>query len=134
MALSPCTLKRVREWLLIEWPEGEPEPAKYWLCHLGGHKRLSLKRLVYLAHGRWRVEQDYRELKDELGLDHYEGRHWLGWHHHVTLVTLAYAFLRWLQAQRRTKKTIPNFAGSASQAPSKNHSLKRLVPLVSDSL
>jgi len=56
-----------------------------------------------MAHARWRIEMDYRELKDELGLDHFEGRHWLGWHHHVTLVTLAYAFLRFEQA--RLKKT-----------------------------
>jgi SRSO17 transposase len=56
-----------------------------------------------MAHARWRIEMDYRQLKDELGLDHFEGRHWLGWPHHVTLVTMAYAFLR--AAQARLKKT-----------------------------
>jgi SRSO17 transposase len=93
--------ERVAEWLLIEWPEGESAPTKYWLGQLGTG-RPGLRRLVRLAHARWRIEMDYRELKDELGLDHFEGRHWLGWHHHVTLVTLAYAFLR--SEQARLKK------------------------------
>lgn len=57
------------------------------------------------ARGRWPIEQDYRELKEELGLDHFEGRGWPGWHHHVTLVTLAFAFLR--HEQQRFKKTSP---------------------------
>jgi SRSO17 transposase len=90
--------ERVAEWLLIEWPEGEAEPTKYWLAQCGPG-RPGLRRLVKMAHARWRIEMDYRELKDELGLDHFEGRHWLGWHHHVTLVTLAYAFLRCEQAR-----------------------------------
>ena len=93
--------QRVAEWLLIEWPEGEAEPTKYWLAQLGPG-RPGLRRLVKMAHARWRIEMDYRELKDELGLDHFEGRHWLGWHHHVTLVMLAYAFLR--SEQARLKK------------------------------
>jgi len=93
--------ERVAEWLLIEWPEGESAPTKYWLGRLGTG-RPGLRRLVRLAHSRWRIEMDYRELKDELGLDQFEGRHWLGWHHHVTLVTLAYAFLR--SEQARLKK------------------------------
>lgn len=97
--------ERVAEWLLIEWPEGEAEPTQYWLAQLEG-ERPGLHRLARLAHARWRIELDYRELKDELGLDHFEGRHWLGWHHHVTLVTLAYAFLR--SEQARLKK---NFWG-----------------------
>ena len=89
--------QRVAEWLLIEWPEGESEPTKYWLAQLGPDLP-GLCRLMKMAHARWRIEMDYRELKDELGLDHFEGRHWLGWYHHVTLVTLAYAFLRLEQA------------------------------------
>lgn len=93
--------RRVREWLLIEWPEGAVTPTDYWLAQLG-EQSLGLRRLVKTARARWRVEMDYRELKEELGLDHYEGRHWLGWHHHVTLVTLAFAFLRTEQA--RVKK------------------------------
>jgi SRSO17 transposase len=93
--------ERVAEWLLIEWPEGESAPTKYWLAQLGT-SRPGRRRLLRLAHARWRIEMDYRELKDELGLDQFEGRHWLGWHHHVTLVTLAYAFLR--SEQARLKK------------------------------
>ena len=89
--------KRVMEWLLIEWPEGAAAPSDYWLAQLGDQS-LGLRRLVKTARARWRVEMDYRELKEELGLDHYEGRHWLGWHHHVTLVSMAFAFLRTEQA------------------------------------
>ena len=86
------------EWLLVEWPEGEKQPTKYWLAQLGSPP-LGLRRFVRIAKARWRIEQDYRELKGELGLDHYEGRQWLGWHHHVCLVTMAYAFLRFEQAR-----------------------------------
>jgi SRSO17 transposase len=92
--------QRVREWLLIEWPEDAAAPSDYWLAQLGG-QTLGLRRLVKIARARWRVELDYRELKEELGLDHYEGRHWLGWHHHVTLVSMAFAFLRSEQAQAK---------------------------------
>jgi len=92
--------KRVMEWLLIEWPEDAAAPTDYWLAQLG-EQSLGLRRLVKTARARWRVEMDCRELKEELGLDHYEGRHWLGWHHHVTLVSMAFAFLRTEQAQAR---------------------------------
>jgi len=92
--------KRVMEWLLIEWPEDAAAPTDYWLAQLG-EQSLGLRRLVKTARARWRVEMDYRELKEELGLDHYEGRHWLGWHHHVTLVSMAFAFLRTEQAQAK---------------------------------
>ncbi len=78
-------------WLLAEWPDGEPEPVKYWLANLPADTPLD--RLVGLAKLRWRVEHDYRELKDALGLDHFEGRSWQGWHHHVTLVSVAHAFV-----------------------------------------
>ena len=91
-------LPRVMEWLLVQWPQGEAEPTKYWLAQLGAQP-LGLRRLVRTAKARWRIEQDYRELKEELGLDHYEGRQWLGWQHHVCLVTIAYAFLRAEQAR-----------------------------------
>jgi SRSO17 transposase len=78
-------------WLLAEWPPGKPEPTKYWLSSLPG--ATPLVELVRLARLRWRVEQDYRELKGALGLDHFEGRGWPGWHHHVTLVSVAHGFL-----------------------------------------
>jgi SRSO17 transposase len=89
---------RVREGLLIEWPQEQERPTKYWMIQLGGPAP-GLRQAVRVAKARWRVEQDYRELKEELGLDHYEGRQWLGWHHHVCLVTMAYAFLRAEQAR-----------------------------------
>ena len=69
----------------------EKEPTKYFLCDLP--ESYALRRLVRIVKGRWKIEQDYQQLKEELGLDHYEGRNWTGWHHHVTLVMLAHAFL-----------------------------------------
>jgi SRSO17 transposase len=78
-------------WLLVEWPSGKPEPAKYWLSNLP--EATPIVELVRLARSRWRVEQDYRELKGALGRDHFEGRGWPGWHHHVTLVSVAHGFL-----------------------------------------
>ena len=78
-------------WLICEWPSKESEPTKYWLSNLAADT--PLKELVRLAKLRWRIEQDYRELKDALGLDHFEGRTYRGWNHHVTLVSIAHAFL-----------------------------------------
>ena len=78
-------------WLIAEWPAGKTEPTKYWLSNLPADT--PLRDLVSLAKLRWRIEQDYRELKDALGLDHFEGRSWRGWQHHVTLVSLAHGFL-----------------------------------------
>jgi SRSO17 transposase len=82
---------RVVEGLLLEWPLGEPAPTKYWLSTMPEH--VALDDLVRLAKLRWRIERDYEELKDELGLDHYEGRGWVGFHHHGVLCIAAYAFL-----------------------------------------
>jgi SRSO17 transposase len=79
------------EWLLIEWPAGEKEPTKYWLSTLPAD--ISLIELVHLAKHRWIIERDYQELKQELGLGHYEGRGWRGFHHHATLCIAAYGFL-----------------------------------------
>jgi SRSO17 transposase len=79
------------EWLLIEWPEGDAEPAKYWFSNLP--RRTSLKRLVKVAKARWWIERDYQELKQELGLGHFEGRNWRGFHHHASLSIAAYGFL-----------------------------------------
>ncbi|HEY3929276.1 MAG TPA: IS701 family transposase [Candidatus Koribacter sp.] len=79
------------EWLLIEWPKGEKEPTKYWLSTLPHD--IGFERLVDLAKLRWRIERDYQELKQELGLGHFEGRGWRGFHHHATLCIAAYGFL-----------------------------------------
>jgi SRSO17 transposase len=79
------------EWLIIEWPEGEEAPSDYWLSNLAEDE--PLERLARLARLRWTIELDYRQLKGELGLDHYEGRSYLGFHHHTALVTCAHAFL-----------------------------------------
>jgi SRSO17 transposase len=80
-----------QEWLLIEWPQGEAEPTKYWLSTLP--EPISFRRLVDLAKLRWRIERDYQDLKQEVGLGHYEGRGWRGFHHHATLCIAAYGFL-----------------------------------------
>ena len=79
------------EWLLIEWPEDEKEPAKYWLSTLP--EDMPLATLVDIAKQRWLIERDYEELKSELGLAHFEGRSWRGFHHHATLCIAAYGFL-----------------------------------------
>ena len=82
---------RPHEQLLIEWPEGSSEPTRYWLSTLP--QRTEIGELVSLAKLRWRTTRDYQELKDELGLDHFEGRNWRGFHHHAVLCIAAYAFL-----------------------------------------
>ena len=82
---------RPEEWLLVEWPPDEKQPTKYWLSTL--EEDIAFDRLVNLAKLRWRIERDYQELKQELGLGPYEGRGWRGFHHHATLCIAAYAFL-----------------------------------------
>jgi SRSO17 transposase len=79
------------EWLLIEWPRGEEEPIKYWISTLPLNTKL--KALIKMAKHRWIIERDYEELKQELGLGHFEGRNWRGFHHHATLCIAAYGFL-----------------------------------------
>ena len=85
------TVPHPEEWLLIEWPKNESEPTKYWLSTLP--EKTSRKSLVKIAKHRWIIERDYEELKQELGLGHYEGRSWRGFHHHATLCIAAYGFL-----------------------------------------
>jgi SRSO17 transposase len=80
-----------QEWLLVEWPQGEKAPIKYWLSNLP--KSISMTKLVDTVKMRWRIERDYQELKQEFGLSHYEGRGWRGFHHHATLTIAAYGFL-----------------------------------------
>ncbi|MFC0454933.1 IS701 family transposase [Rhodococcus jostii] len=82
-------------WLLAEWPTGADEPTDYWISTLPDTTPIA--ELVRLAKIRWRIEHDYRELKTGLGLDHFEGRSWLGWHHHATLVTAAHLFITTLR-------------------------------------
>lgn len=82
---------RQPQWLLIEWPDGEEQPTHYVLSTLP--KSLSLKQLVRTVKTRWRIERSYQDLKGQLGLDHYEGRSFVGWHHHVTVALACYAFL-----------------------------------------
>lgn len=82
---------RPEEWCLIEWPEAEKRPTKYWLSTLP--EDTVLRDLVDLAKLRWRIERDYQELKQEIGLGHFEGRGWRGFHHHATLCIAAYGFL-----------------------------------------
>ena len=104
------TISRPEEWLLIEWPAGEKKPSKYWLSTLP--KDITFTRLVGVAKLRWRIERDYQELKQEVGLGHFEGRGWRGFHHHATLCIAAYGFLI------SERETIPPSApGSARPFP-----------------
>ncbi len=82
---------RQQEWLLIEWPKGEPEPTKYFLSTLPAD--ISRTQLVDAVKSRWRIERDYQELKQQFGLDNFEGRNWRGFHHHASLCVAAYGFL-----------------------------------------
>jgi SRSO17 transposase len=82
---------RPEEWFLIEWPQGEVEPTKYWLSTLPEDTELA--DLVDQAKLRWQIERDYQELKQEIVLGHYEGRGWRGFRHHATLAIAAYGFL-----------------------------------------
>jgi SRSO17 transposase len=85
------TDSRPEEWLLIEWPKGEDAPTKYWLSTLP--QDITFRSLVDMTKLRWRIERDYQELKQEVGLGHFEGRGWRGFHHHATLCIAAYGFL-----------------------------------------
>lgn len=97
------------QWLLVEWPQGDPEPRHYWFSTLPANT--SIKALVATAQGRWRIERDYQELKSELGLHHYEGRNWRGFHHHASLCIAAYGFL--MRERLRSKKNSARFKASA---------------------
>jgi SRSO17 transposase len=85
------TGSQAEEWLLIEWPKGEKKPTKYWLSTLP--EDISFAHLVDTAKLRWRIERDYQDLKQEVGLGHFEGRGWRGFHHHASLCIAAYGFL-----------------------------------------
>ncbi|MGZ4388637.1 MAG: IS701 family transposase [Gaiellaceae bacterium] len=92
------------EWLIIEWPPGEEAPSDYWLSNLPADTRR--ERLARLARLRWTIELDYRQLKGELGLDHYEGRSYAGFHHHTALVTCAHAFLTEERLRPRARRPV----------------------------
>ena len=96
------TEMRAEEWLLIEWPEGDAEPLKYFLSTAPAEA--TLEQIVFVTKMRWRIERDYQELKQEFGLGHYEGRGWRGFHHHATLCIAAYGFLTMQRLQRPTVK------------------------------
>ena len=126
--------ERVEETVLIEWSEDQPAPTRYWLARLP-KKRVALVKLVATAKARWRVEEDYRELKDELGLDHYEGRSRQGFHHHLALVTAAFVFLRQEQAclgrHAQKKPAAAHPAAGTPKPASRAHPPERMLPLVS---
>jgi SRSO17 transposase len=103
------------EWLLIEWPKKESEPTKYWLSTLS--EKTSLKSLVKITKHRWIIERDYEELKQELGLGHYEGRGWRGFHHHATLCIAAYGFLISERNRFSPSARIGNLGLSAPEPP-----------------
>jgi len=100
------------QWLLIEWPVGESEPTGYWLTNLSA--KTSIQRLVRITKQRWMVERDYEELKQEVGLGHYEGRGWRGFHHHATLCIAAYGFLI---AERNRFSPSAHIGGLGIRAP-----------------
>jgi SRSO17 transposase len=119
-------------WLLVEWPLSESEPVRYWFSNLP--QTTTLRELVYWAKIRYFVEQNYQQLKDELGLDHFEGRSWTGWQHHVTLTMMAFDFLVlegfrakknfWVDPPARQKGTptdVDNDAGLLPLLPVLNH-------------
>lgn len=93
-------------WLLIEWRDGEPEPSNYFFASLP--KATSIKKLVRVVMQRWRIERSYEDLKGELGLDHYEGRRYQGWHHHVTVALCCYSFV----VAERVRRFPPSGAGA----------------------
>ena len=104
---------RAQEWLLIEWPKGEKKPTKYMLTTLPND--LACSRLVDIAKLRWRIERDYQELKQEIGLGHFEGRGWRGFHHHATLCIATYGFL---VSERETIPPSGHYSSWRSEASS----------------
>jgi len=99
---------RDEEWLIVEWPIGEEKPTDYWISNHPAETPLN--EMVRLGKIRWQIEQGYQQLKEELGLDHFEGRSWIGWNRHVTLTMLAFAFLleERMRGQKRGPMTRPS--------------------------
>ena len=116
-------------WLLYAWPADEKAPTKFWFSSLSA--KTPIKQLVGLAKLRWRVERDYQELKQEVGLDHFEGRGWVGFHHHATLCAVAHAFLALRRALSPPDQDAVDVARGASSAPAGVAALGRDVPALS---
>ena len=112
-------------WLLAEWPANAAPPTDYWLS--SPPPDTDLGTIVRLAKLRWRIEHDYRELKDALGLDHFEGRSYRGWHHHVTCVSVAHAFLTLERLRPRTRRQ-PDPLRAAARAAAPDRLLARPLP------
>ena len=87
----------------MEWPDGEAAPTKYYFASLP--RQITMKQLVRTIKQRWRTERVYEDFKGELGLDHFEGRRFPGWHHHVSVALCVYAFVAAEQARRFSPKT-----------------------------
>jgi SRSO17 transposase len=101
-------------WLICEWPRRQKVPSKLYLSNLP--KRTPLRKMVYLAKLRWRIERDYQEMKSELGLDHFEGRGWRGFHHHVACVAAAHAFLALERVISPPERSAPDLADVPTHA------------------
>jgi len=118
-------------WLLCEWPQRQARPSKLYISNLPA--KTSLKRLVYLAKLRWRIERDYQEMKSELGLDHFEGRSWRGFHHHVACVAAAHAFLAFQRVRFPPQDPAPEPPGLPARAAARAAPrARRLPPLLSN--
>ncbi len=113
-------------WLVCQWPREKDSPAKFWLSNLP--ETTSLVSLVRFAKLRWRVERDYQELKQEIGLDHFEGRGWLGFHHHASLCAVAHAFLALQRALFPPESLALDAADGAPTASSRRAALDRDLP------
>jgi len=118
----------VEQWLLYEWPVEEPEPKKFWFSSLPAST--PLKQLVRLAKLRWRVERDYQEMKQEIGLDHFEGRGWVGFHHHATLCGVAHGFLALRRALSPPEPHALDAARGEAAAATDSAPLGRSLPAV----
>ncbi len=112
--------QRAEEWLLIEWPEGDAEPLKYFLST--APIDATLEQIVFVTKMRWRIERDYQDLKQEFGLGHYEGRGWQGFHHHATLCIAVYGFLI---SQRLNDRDAKKNSAQPKIAPLPDHYVPR---------
>jgi SRSO17 transposase len=116
------------QWLLTEWTADDAAPTKFWLSSLP--PSTSLHKLVRLAKLRWRIERDYQELKQEIGLDHFEGRTWRGFHHHATLCAVAHGFLALRRALFPPEPTEMDAAARPTGAPADPADLGGSLPAV----